>query len=84
MIKADQLATADKAEQIAKEQRAKTLAGLVDDFETKIGGLVGVLSSASTELEATAQSMTGTANQSNQQAAAVAAAAEEASTGMWR
>ncbi len=82
MIKADQLATADKVEQIAKEQRAKTLAGLVNDFETKIGGLVGVLSSASTELEATAQSMTGTAGQSNQQAAAVATAAEEASTGM--
>ena len=55
---------------------------MADGFESKVGHLVGMLSSASTELEATAQSMTGTADQSNQQAAAVAAAAEEASTGM--
>ncbi len=65
----------------AAEQKA-ALYRTADDFESKVGRLVGMLSSASTELEATAQSMTGTANQSNQQAAAVAAAAEEASTGM--
>jgi ABC-type transporter Mla subunit MlaD len=41
-----------------------------------------MLSASSTELEATAESMTGTASQSNQQAAAVASAAEEASTGL--
>ena len=55
---------------------------MADTFESQIGRLVGMLSSASTELEATAQSMTGNANQSNQQAADVAAAAEEASTGL--
>ena len=62
--------------------RKLTLHRMADAFESKVGHLVGMLSSSSTELEATAQSMTGTANQSNQQAAAVAAAAEEASTGM--
>jgi len=67
--------------QAAAEQKA-ALHRLADDFESKVGRLVGVLSSASTELQATAQSMTGTANQSNEQATAVAAAAEEASTGM--
>jgi hypothetical protein len=41
-----------------------------------------MLSWESTKLEATAQSMTGTADRSNQQAATVAAAAEQASTGM--
>ena len=65
----------------ATEQKA-ALNQMADGFESKVGRLVGVLSSASTELEATAQSMTGTANQSNRQAAAVAAAAEQASTGM--
>jgi methyl-accepting chemotaxis protein len=64
--------------QAAAEQKA-ALNRMADGFESKIGGLVGMLSSGSTELEATAQSMTGTANQSNKQAAAVAAAAEEAS-----
>jgi methyl-accepting chemotaxis protein len=67
--------------QAAAEQKA-TLHRMADEFESKVGNLVGMLSSSSTELEATAQSMTGTANQSNEQAAAVAAAADEASTGM--
>ena len=82
MIRADQLAATEKTEQIAKEQRAKHLADLVGDFEIKIGGLVGVLSSASTEMEATAQSMSSTATQTNQQASNVASAAEEVSAGV--
>jgi methyl-accepting chemotaxis protein len=82
MIKADELAAAEQAEQAAKEQKAKHLEHLVNEFETKIGGLVGVLSSASTEMEATAQAMSSTATQTNQQASNVAAAAEEASTGV--
>jgi methyl-accepting chemotaxis protein len=77
MVRADQLAATEKAEQVAKEQRAKHLADWVSDFEVKIGGLVGVLSSASTEMEATAQSMSSTATQTNQQASNVASAAEE-------
>jgi len=76
-----------RAEQEQIELRAAAaqkaaLQQMADGFEGKVGHLVGALSSASTELEATAQSMTGTASQSNQQAGAVAAAAEEASTGM--
>jgi methyl-accepting chemotaxis protein len=67
--------------QAAAEQKA-ALHRTADIFESKVGRLVGMLSSSSTELEATAQSMTGTASHSNQQAAAVASAAEEASTGM--
>ncbi|HVC61675.1 MAG TPA: methyl-accepting chemotaxis protein [Acetobacteraceae bacterium] len=67
--------------QAAAEQKA-AVNRLADGFESKIGRLVGMLSSGSAALEATAQSMTGTANQSNQQAAAVASAAEEASTGL--
>ncbi len=67
--------------QAAMEQKA-ALHQMADGFENKVGHLVGMLSSNSTELEATAESMTGTANESNKQAAAVAAAAEEASTGM--
>jgi methyl-accepting chemotaxis protein len=55
---------------------------MADGFEAKVGSLVGMLSSASTELEATARSMTSTADQSKQQAATVAAAAEEATAGL--
>jgi methyl-accepting chemotaxis protein len=55
---------------------------MADAFESKVGHLVGMRSSSSTELEATATSMTGTADQNNQQTAAVASAVEEASTGL--
>src|SRR5271166_6915141 len=67
--------------QAAAQQKAE-LDRMADEFESKVGRLVGMLSSSSTELEATAQSMTGMASQSNQQAVAVASAAEEASTDM--
>jgi len=53
-----------------------------DAFERKIGVLVSVLSSGAMELQATAQSMSVTAAQTNRQAACVAAAAEEASAGV--
>ena len=72
----------EESKRRAAAKQKDALHMMADEFESKVGHLVGALSSASTELEATAQSMTGTANQSNQQAAAVAAAAEEASTGM--
>jgi methyl-accepting chemotaxis protein len=81
MIEADRVAAGQQAEQAAKEQRAARIEGLTRGFEEKIGNLVGVLSSAATEMEATAQSMTTTAGQANQRATTVAAAAEEASAG---
>ena len=66
---------------IAAEQKA-TLGGMADGFEGKIGHLVKTLSSSSTALETTARSLTATAGEGNRQAAAVAAAAEQASTGL--
>jgi methyl-accepting chemotaxis protein len=67
--------------QAAAAQKA-ALHGLANDFEQKVGGLVAILASTSTELEAAAQTMNGTADRSNQQAAAVAAATAEASRGL--
>nr|WP_294563829.1 methyl-accepting chemotaxis protein [uncultured Rhodopila sp.] len=76
-----------RAEQDALRQQAAaghkaSLNGLADGFERQIGRLAASLSARSTELEATARSVTGTANVSNQQAASVASAAEEASAGL--
>ena len=81
-IDADRLAGEQEAERASKAQRASRLEALVMAFETKVGNLVSVLSSASNEMEGTAQSMSSTAAQTNQQAATVAAAAEEASAGV--
>jgi methyl-accepting chemotaxis protein len=70
------------AEQAAKERRVDLLTGLVSSFEKKVGQMAGLLASNSTQLEATAQSMTGTAAQTGQQAANVASAAAAASVGV--
>jgi methyl-accepting chemotaxis protein len=81
-IEAERLAAEQEVERQAKEQRAERLEQLTQSFEAKVGQLVGALSSAATEMEATAQSMSSTAAQTNQQASAVAEAAEEASAGV--
>jgi methyl-accepting chemotaxis protein len=81
-IAARDAAAAREQEQQATTRRAQMLEGLVRNFEAKVGSMVGVLASASTEMQATAQSMSSTASQTNQQATTVAAAAEEASSGV--
>jgi methyl-accepting chemotaxis protein len=82
MIKANEIAATREIEQQAKEQRAHVLEALARTFETKVGGLVSRLSSSSSELETTAQSMSATAAQTDGQATTVATAAAEASTGV--
>ncbi len=82
MIKADRLGTEQLAEQKAQQQRSSRLEGLVSDFERQISGTVTILASAATEMEATARSMTGSAAQTDQQAAAVARAAEDSGIGV--
>jgi methyl-accepting chemotaxis protein len=82
MVKADELSAAQATERAVKEQRAAKLTDLVRSFESTIAGMAGVLSSAATELQATAQSMSSSAAETNHQASSVAAAAEEASSGV--
>jgi methyl-accepting chemotaxis protein len=78
-VAAKQATEAQEAERQAKEQRATQLETLTAAFESKVGALVGALSSAATEMEATARGMSATAEQTNQQSMTVAAAAEQAS-----
>lgn len=79
-IKAEVLAAEQDAEHAAKELRAVRLAEMVQRFEAQVSGMVGEFSSASTELETTARSMTATAGQTNAQAGSVAVAAAAASS----
>jgi methyl-accepting chemotaxis protein len=72
----------DEAKRQAAAEQKAALHRMADVFESTIGRLVEMLASAFAELEATAQSMTVTAHQSNQEAATVTSAAEEASTGL--
>ena len=51
---------------------------LADDFEQNVAAVVNIVSSSSTELEASAQSMAAAAEETSRQSQAVAAASEEA------
>ena len=76
------LAAAQEAERQAKEKRGIQLAELVRGFEGRVGEMVNVLSSASSELEATARGMGSTAEHARSQATEVAGAATQASGGV--
>jgi len=68
------------AEARAAEQRRTDMNRLASNFESAVGEIVDTVSSASTELEASATSLTTTATRSQQLATIVAAASGEAST----
>ncbi|MGB8274064.1 MAG: methyl-accepting chemotaxis protein [Alphaproteobacteria bacterium] len=53
---------------------------LADDFEANIGTVVGTVSAAATELQASAASMSGVADETQSQAQTVASASEELTT----
>jgi methyl-accepting chemotaxis protein len=82
MIAADRLSGEQAAERASKEQRAARLGKSVASFELTARDMVGLLAAGSTELEATARAMMGSAERSDQQAGAVSAAAEEAGSGV--
>ncbi|MES1989817.1 MAG: methyl-accepting chemotaxis protein [Pseudomonadota bacterium] len=79
MIKGDELAAQQAAENEAKQKRAARLEALTSSFETKVGALVQSLSAAATEMESTASSMTDLAEQGNSKAMMVATASEQTS-----
>src|ERR1700686_3097469 len=78
MIEAARLTAEQEAEHQAKEKRTATLETLTRGFEAKVGQLTAALAMAATEMEATAQSMSATAEQTNQQSLTVSSA-EQAS-----
>ncbi len=69
-----------RQDQSAAQQRKMDMIKLADDFEGAVGKIVETVSSASTELEASASSLSATAERSQDLTVAVAAASEEAST----
>ncbi len=84
-IKAEEKARAEaeakmKQDQIAAQQRKADMIKLADQFEGAVGEIVETVSSASTELEASASTLTATAERAQELTTMVAAASEEAST----
>jgi methyl-accepting chemotaxis protein len=69
-----------KQDLVAAQQRKADMVKLANDFESAVGEIVETVSSASTELEASAGTLTATAVRSQELTTMVAAASEEAST----
>jgi methyl-accepting chemotaxis protein len=74
---ADEAATVDAQ---AKIERGRRVDGITREFESMIGEIVETVSAASTQLEASAGTLTSTAERSQELTTMVAAASEEAST----
>jgi methyl-accepting chemotaxis protein len=65
---------------VVVRQRKADMIKLADGFEAAVGQIIETVSSASTELEASARTLTKTAERAQQVTTTVAAASEEAST----
>jgi methyl-accepting chemotaxis protein len=81
MIETDRLRAEQlEIEQRQLQQRKADMNKLADAFEGAVGEIVELVSSAATELEASANTLTKTAERSQELATVVATASEEAST----
>ena len=80
MITGDRLAEEQSAEQGRKERRQHAVDGLIEQFEKTVTESLHTLASASGELNATAQSMSSTAEQGSSKAASVASLSGDASS----
>lgn len=80
MIRSRELEEEQREKLRIDEARQKRMADASSRFAANIGGIVDTVSSASTELQSTAQSMSSIAEETSNQATSVAAATEEATT----
>jgi methyl-accepting chemotaxis protein len=69
-----------RQDEVVVRQRKAEMQKLADSFEAAVGEIVETVSSASTELEASASTLTATAERAQEVTTMVAAASEEAST----
>lgn len=72
-------AEAEAAQVKAEADRKKSMIDLANTFEQTVGGIVSIVASSATELQAAAQTLTASATQTTAQSTAVATASEEAS-----
>lgn len=75
-LEAESSAVRDRSE----ADRKRVMRELADRFEKAVGGIVAFVSSAATELQSAAQSLSATSKQTSTQSTVVAAASEEAAS----
>ncbi|HWD26081.1 MAG TPA: methyl-accepting chemotaxis protein [Rhizomicrobium sp.] len=80
IIETDGLKAEQEVARRAAEDRARALATLTSGFEAKVGEVVQAVASQATQMQASAQSMSATAEETAKQATVVAAASEQSSS----
>ncbi|MBI4968055.1 MAG: HAMP domain-containing protein [Rhodospirillales bacterium] len=81
MIKAEELqAQQEELKKQAEIEKRRAINDMADNFEKSVMGIVNSVSSSATELQASAQSLSSVAEQTQRQSTAVSAASEQAST----
>ncbi|PTM49898.1 methyl-accepting chemotaxis protein [Phreatobacter oligotrophus] len=65
------------SEKRAHEEKRRAMNDLADRFDRAVGGIVGAVSASATELEAAAQTLTSTAEETSIQSSSVASASEQ-------
>ena len=79
-IRVKQMEEEQEADKLRAEEEKKAMMNkMTSDFEASVGGVVEGVSSASNQMQSSAQAMSSTAEQTSQQSGAAAAAAEQAS-----
>ncbi len=61
-----------------REERARKMEELTNNFDVKVSQMIEIVAAATSQMRATAENMSGNAEQTNMQASTVAAAAEQA------
>jgi len=78
MIEADRLrAEQEEAKARAEAERRRSMLDMADKFEAGVGGVVTAVTTAASELQKTAQTLSATAEETSRQSGVVSAAAEE-------
>jgi methyl-accepting chemotaxis protein len=78
MIRAEQLTAEQMKEHEARSKRAEIVSDLTKSFDTQVGEVLTAVTSASSQLQSTAGSMSATAEETSKQAVAVSSASEQA------
>ena len=78
LVEAEHLRTEqEEAKKRAEVERRKMMHDLADRFEASVGGVLNSVTGAATELQATAESMSTTAEETTRQSSTVSAAADQ-------
>ncbi len=78
MIKADELAAEQEKERAAREERARTVENLANDFDSNVGSVIKAVSTSAGQMRTTADTMTQVATDASGRSTTAASAAEQA------